>query len=195
MNLSGIAALLALVGIPASVLIARWQMRTTLKQAELAHRTALEAAEASRRSTLELAEANHRNALEAARDNVEAERMRWEVEARRAAYSLFQSTLSRFRRALFSANFDSDEVRRAFDEMHDGIHEVDEVGPREVAAIAGTIFGRCRGLLMEVSFHRLPSLEERIEAWQTEVKPLRTELDEAIQGVITGPWHHREISD
>jgi len=81
MSLTGIAAVLALAGIPVSVLVARWQMRTALAQAE----------------------ASHRSTLEVTRQQIEAERDRWILDARRAEYRLFQNSLNQLRRA---ANID-----------------------------------------------------------------------------------------
>jgi hypothetical protein len=60
MNPSGVAAILALGSIPVSVLLARWQMRTALRQAEASHRSALEVAEANHRSASEVAEGHVR---------------------------------------------------------------------------------------------------------------------------------------
>lgn len=69
MDLSGVAAAFALLSIPASVLIARWQMRTALAQSEANHRAAMEVAEANHRAALEIVDANHQKANEAAEAN------------------------------------------------------------------------------------------------------------------------------
>lgn len=64
MDLAGVAAVIALSGIPGSVLVGHWQRRAVLQQAESAYRAALETAEANHRTALEAAEANHRTAME-----------------------------------------------------------------------------------------------------------------------------------
>ncbi|WP_369243844.1 hypothetical protein [Streptomyces sp. R41] len=60
MNLAGIAAALALVSIPVNALVARWQIRSTLQQAEM----------------------NQRGAMALTRTQVEAERRRLQMETR-----------------------------------------------------------------------------------------------------------------
>ncbi|MGW1254474.1 hypothetical protein ACWD5Q_04625 [Streptomyces sp. NPDC002513] len=167
MSLTGIAAVLALAGIPVSVLVARWQMRTALAQAEASHRTALEAAEASHRSTLEVM-----------RQQIEAERDRWILDARRAEYRLFQNSLNQLRRALERSGADDSEMHEALHEVHDSSHRIAEVGPDEVHRIAKFLREQCYVM------HTWPR-ERRVELWRLHVAPARTSLDEAINEVIS----------
>jgi hypothetical protein len=168
MSLAGIAAVLALAGIPVSVLVAHWQMRTTLAQAEASHRTALAAAEA-----------NHRSALEVARQQAEAERDRWILDARRAEYRLFQNSLNQLRRALEQSGADDSEMEEALHEVHDSSHRIAEVGPDEVHRIAKFIRERCYPM-------RTWPRDRRVELWRLQVAQARVSLDEAINEVISG---------
>lgn len=209
MDISGLAALLALAGIPVSVLVARWQMRTALRQAEASHRTALEvaeaarqsavtAAEASHRSALELAEASHRRALEAAEvhhhralelvhQQAEADRVRWLTEARRAEYMLLQNALAQFRRALFARHLSFGDVQDAFIEVHQAELVIQSVGPEEVFRIAQQISMQCRAIaMMRIPREGSPPWEVR-ETWWSEVRPFRDELLEAVSRVLDDP--------
>lgn len=76
MDLSGVAAALALLSIPVSVLIARWQMRTALAQSEANHRAAMQLAKANHRAALEVVDANHQKAKEAAVSAADRPRVR-----------------------------------------------------------------------------------------------------------------------
>ncbi|BCM71053.1 hypothetical protein ACWDUC_21215 [Streptomyces tricolor] len=192
MDLSGIAAVLALLGIPVSVLIARWQMRAGLAQAEANYRASLEAAEAGHRAALEVAEANHRSALALARHQVERERVRWLADAQRAAYTIFQNSLAQFRRCLLASDVDIDELHNAFSELHNAPSIVRQVGPDEVSRIAFSIMRVCQLIEIRVrneSRNGSPlSYEERAEIWRTQVATYRDELDEAIQRVSAALW-------
>lgn len=204
MDMSGLAAVLALLGIPISVILARWQMRTALRQTEAAHRTALDVAEAARQSAvaaakanhrsaleladvnqrraLEAAEANHRRALELARNQAEADRIRWLTEARRAEYRLFQNSLAQFRRALLARDLVVSEVEDAFNELHHAKLAIHSVGPEEVQFIASHVTATC----WLMTFRRLrraasPTLEDR-EAWWSQVRPHLAELNDVVKG-------------
>ncbi|MWA08104.1 hypothetical protein [Streptomyces sp. BA2] len=72
MDLTGIAALVALAGIPVSVLIAHWQKRTALQQTHALNRAARETAEAAHQAALAQAEASHRAARETALEQAAA---------------------------------------------------------------------------------------------------------------------------
>ncbi|MFF0084600.1 hypothetical protein ACFYR1_33530 [Streptomyces canus] len=196
MNLSGVAAILALVSIPVSVLLARWQMRTALRQAEASHRSALEVAEANHRSALEVVEANHRRALEAAdadharamelaRNQAESERFRWLTDKRHAEYRLFQNSLAQFRRVFLAPELVVQDVRDAFNDLHSLEKMIDSVGPEEVSERAHRIVGRCARLNLGV--HREPSLAFR-EVYWSEIRPLRDELNEAVREVLNEAW-------
>ncbi|MGW5017107.1 hypothetical protein [Streptomyces cacaoi] len=172
MDLAGIAAILALAGIPVSVLLGRWQMRTALAQARESHRTAME-----------VAEANHRSALELARRGAEAERDRWLLEARRAEYRFFQNALGQLRRALSSQATTEEELRAAYDDVHDSSHRIAEVGPDEVHSIVDVIRRQC--YTIPISWPG--SVEQRMELWTETVAPLRVELDAAIRAAVGSP--------
>ncbi|WP_406505438.1 hypothetical protein [Streptomyces sp. NBC_01602] len=193
MNLSGIAALLALAGIPVTALIARWQMRTALAQAEANHRSALELAEANHRSALELAEANHRSALELAeanhrsalelaRNELDSERIRWLSEARRTRYAAYWDTLTRFRNLLLTDPVDQSAVAEAAMALHDQYGAVLQVGPAEVTHVVSAI--RQQGARWSVRIPRTHHAAQ--ELWEVEFSPLRAELSAAIRRVYTG---------
>ncbi|MFI1417133.1 hypothetical protein ACH4VX_03925 [Streptomyces sp. NPDC020731] len=181
MSLTGVAAVLALLGIPVSVLVARWQMRTVLAQAEASHQTALAVAEANYRSALEVAEAGHRTALEVARNGVKAERDLWMLEARRAEYRYFQIALDQLRRAVMSDP--CGDLWGVYHDVHDSSHRVAEIGPDEVDDAARAIRHRCYPI--PISWAGAPR-EQRARAWETQITPLRLEFDEAVRQVISG---------
>jgi len=76
MDLTGIAALVALTGIPVSVLVAHWQKRTALQQTHALNLAARETAEAAHQAALQLqaaqAEAAHESAMAQAAANHQA---------------------------------------------------------------------------------------------------------------------------
>ncbi|MFJ2833536.1 hypothetical protein ACIPC1_39350 [Streptomyces sp. NPDC087263] len=193
MDLSGAAAIVATAGIPVSVLIARWQKRTALEQAEATHRTALEVAEATHRTalavadathraTLEQAEANHRAALEIADGQAEAERIRRLVAARWTAYDHLRSELTKFRTSLLNGE-DQSKLREIYDGIHDANHQIQEVGPLEVVRIGRHIQLKCEDILRQVRGQAMP-LQACEEAWKTEISPLRTALHQTIARVM-----------
>ncbi|MYS09292.1 hypothetical protein GTW71_23295 [Streptomyces sp. SID6041] len=61
MDIAGIAALVALVGTPVSVLVAHWQKRTALQQTHALNQAARETAEAADRAALRLANVRRLN--------------------------------------------------------------------------------------------------------------------------------------
>lgn len=193
MDLSGIAALLALAGIPVSMLIVRWQMRAALDQAEMQYRAALETAEANRRSALEAAEVARQSAAEVAREQLELERARWIAELRGAAYRNFHNSVSLYRRSLLADELDTQELQAASREIHDNMHAIRQVGPDEVSVIASRMDRVCYGILMHIRRGMLgASLEERTELWKERVAPLRAELSDAIKQVNSrrANWRH-----
>ncbi|MGD3105744.1 hypothetical protein [Streptomyces sp. YGL11-2] len=82
MNLQGIgalsAAVVALIGIPATVLIGRWQMKAALRAAEVTSEAGLAQAESS-----------YRAALDAVRAQTHATHMQWRRGIQRDAYASF----------------------------------------------------------------------------------------------------------
>ncbi|MFJ9139062.1 hypothetical protein ACIRRT_38985 [Streptomyces sp. NPDC102256] len=172
MDLAGIAAILALAGIPVSVLLGRWQIRTALAQARENHRTAME-----------VAEANHRSALELARRGLAVERDRWLLEARRAEYRYFQNALGQLRRVLATQATTQAELRAAYEDVHDSSHRVAEVGPDEVHDIANVIRDHC----YTIPTSWPASVAQRMDLWTETVAPLRAELDAAIRASVGNP--------
>ncbi|WP_190214438.1 hypothetical protein [Kitasatospora indigofera] len=209
MDLTGIAALVALAGIPVSVLVAHWQKRTALQQthalnqaaresaaaahqaalaqAEAGHRAALElqAAQtaASHRSAIALAAASHQSALEVARAQARAERDRWLLDARRASYDRFRECLGRFRIALFRG-MDKEALDGITYDMHSIAHEVRGIGPSEAGALARDINIRCTSVTRLVGGPGT-TREEREEAWSTWITPLREQFSESVHNVMT----------
>ncbi|MFF8940830.1 hypothetical protein ACF1A5_00870 [Streptomyces sp. NPDC014864] len=175
MDLSGVAAILALAGVPVSVLIARWQMRAMLAQAEISHR-----------ATLEAAQLTQQGALEAVRAQSERERHRWLTEARRASYRLFQHSLSEFRRTIMSDEVDMVRLSEAYYGVHDTGHEIAEVGPDNVTGLASRLTTECELLRHDVALGHLASRQEREDLWNGLVAPLRKHLDEAIYDALAG---------
>ncbi|MEU1145017.1 hypothetical protein ACFYO9_07885 [Streptomyces sp. NPDC005863] len=207
MELSGIAALLALAGIPVTVVVARWQKRTALEQAEAAHHTAIEVAEANHRAAMEQAQANHRTALsvaEAAQQTAleleaathrnalrlaqkqaetEQERLRWQV--RQTTYTQFQSAIDRLRRAVLAEEVMSDEMKDAYHDIHEFHHVLGMVAGAEVRGLAWSIKLGAEGVMDSV--HGLPS-EARAELWREVISPRRAQLDEVINRELDRPF-------
>lgn len=202
MDLSGVAAILALLSIPTSVLIARWQMRTALAQSEANYRTALGVAEANHRAALEVVDANHQKAMEAAEASHQralelaaeshrsamdvagqqgaAEHRRWMVEARSAEYRNFENSLAEFRRAFLTHHADSDHLVDVLAELHRSRYYIGHLGPDEVVSIVERIDLLCQTLAMHVE------LGERAEWWRSRIRPLRTNLSEAVKRALIG---------
>lgn len=208
MDLSGIAALLALAGIPATLVVARWQKRAALEQAEASHRSATEVAEANHRAALEQAEANHRTALsvaEASRRSalevvrathqndmemahraavIERERLMQQLSHNTAVQ--FQGAIDRLRRAALAETVRTDEMRDAYHDIHELEHVLCMVASGEVRNFAWAVKRRAEQILRSVD--GLP-LEARAELWRERVTPERARLDEAInQEVRSIPW-------
>lgn len=181
MDLSGAAAILALLGIPVSVLIARWQTRTALRQTEEANRTALGIAEANYRNAVEVAEANHRSALEVMREQADAERKQWLRDTRRAEYRLFQNAVARFRRSYLAQEIDNEELRDAVIGLHESTYAIKEVGPDEVYVVVRTIKDRCSIAQMRL---RSNSPDARAEWWRRNIRPYRTDLSEVMNRAL-----------
>jgi len=202
MDLSGIAAVLALLSIPTSVLLARWQMRTALAQSEANSRAALEVAEANHRAALEIVDANHqkamdtaeanhqralelaaeghRSAMEVARQQGDTEHRRWMAEIRSTEYRNFENTLAEFRRAFLSHQAGTDHVMDVLAELHRSRYYIGHLGPDEVISIVERIDLMCQTVAPHVE------LNERAEWWRTRIRPLRTELSEAVKRAIIG---------
>ncbi|MER5257741.1 hypothetical protein [Streptomyces sp. NPDC002855] len=177
MDLSGIAALCALAGIPVTLVVARWQKRAALEQMEANHRTALAVAEATHQSALDLAEVRLRHELIMAR----AERYRQLEEARRSdlaeTYRLFRKALDKIS-ALVASGVDAEaEFHSAFGEVHDLDHAIGVLRvDGEVRRLVHLIRVRCEDLAF-----RGMTAAERDEVWRAEVRPLRYELNREVR--------------
>ncbi|MCL8013448.1 hypothetical protein [Streptomyces sp. AS02] len=151
MDASDVIAALALVSIPVSLLIARWQMRAALR----------------------------------------VERARWQAEARRTAYELFQNALTQFRRSLLASEVVLEELKEATHALHNAAHVVSQVGPDAVGRLATRITRRYEQTTREVGEEilsgRSPSSEARAWAWAASA-PLRVKLDNAINRVYDSQW-------
>ncbi|MET9035673.1 hypothetical protein [Streptomyces mirabilis] len=199
MDLSGIAALCALAGIPVTVLLAQWQKRTALRQseashqtamaqAEASHRTAMAQAEASHRTALEVAEASHRNALEAAerahqhalelahqQEQARLERLR--SQKRYTVYAHFQSALDQFRLILFN---DPTDLFTGWQQVHQAGHRLSMSGTGlETNRIAADLVSECTS--MEYMDTQGTSTQELQDRWRARVSPLRTAFDAAVR--------------
>ena len=210
MDPSGIAALLALAGIPVTLVVARWQKRTALEQAEASHRTALEVAEANHRAALEQAEANHRTALsvaEASRRSalevvkethrnelksahlladIEQERLRRQVSQTTAVQ--FQGAIDRFRRAVLAEAVRTDELQDYYNDIHEFEHVLSMVASSEVRGHAFGIKRIAEEILLSAQDL---ALEARAELWRERVTPKRGQLDDAINQELRSPWPPR----
>ncbi|MFK0237755.1 hypothetical protein [Streptomyces vinaceus] len=187
MDATGVAALLALAGIPVSVLLTRWQMRAALRQTEAGHHTAMEVAAANHRSALEAAEAGHRHALELARAQTRMERARWLAETRRVEYRFLQNSLAQYRRVLMAAEPLPEEVVSAFDEVHHGVNLIEAVGPEEVHRLAARILTACRVPAAAYQFGAAPSPDDR-ERWWARIKTLRHDFHDTTKKALDEPW-------
>ncbi|MFG3283222.1 hypothetical protein [Streptomyces sp. NPDC048111] len=185
MDATGVAAILALTGIPVSVLVSRWQLRAALRQAEVSHLAALQLAAENHRNALEAVEVNHRNALALARRQAEAERIRWLTEARRSEYRLFESALAQYRRALMAPEPLAEDVIAAFDEVHHSVNHIHAVGPEEVSRSASSILGECRQPAIDYQMGRAPDAERREECW-ARIRTLRRDFHDEAKTVLEG---------
>ncbi|WP_415953799.1 hypothetical protein [Streptomyces sp. KLOTTS4A1] len=197
MDLSGVAAVIALLSIPTSVLIARWQMRTALAQSEANHRAAMEVAAANHRAALAVVDANHRKAGEAAeasharalelaaeahrsasemaQQQRNSEHRRWMTESRSAEYRNFENTLAEFRRTFLAHQSDSEDLVDVLAELHRSRYYIGHLGSDEVISLVERIDLLCQSLAVHVE----PG--ERAEWWRTRIRPLRAELSEAVK--------------
>ncbi|GAA2694310.1 hypothetical protein [Streptomyces lunalinharesii] len=200
MDLSGIAALCALAGIPVTVVVARWQTRTALEQteanhraalaqAEASHRAALEVAEASHRSAMAVAEASHRHALELTHKQADAERAQLLWAAKQAAYSEYQGALARLRHALLEEVPDRVEIVAAGEAIHAGFHGISMLAGDDVKNAVIQIRVACTPLW---GFPRSP--QANAELWEQRVAPLRIELDDAIRRDLESPYPPQQLT-
>jgi hypothetical protein len=182
-NLTGIAAILALGSIPVNVLIARWQLRSSAAQAEAAYRSALGVAEAQHRSALEVAEANHRAALaeaQAEHDNTLA--LEWARAQREDAHETlagvraFRNAVTALRAVFLSDNVDDLDLREAQNVVHDTHHEVRMSGIIALSHIATEVDIEARRLRTYAG----ASKEHRDTQWEQRMSGLRSRMDEVV---------------
>ncbi|WP_157955339.1 hypothetical protein [Streptomyces noursei] len=93
MDLQGLGAIaaagVAAVGVPAALLVGRWQMKAAVRTAEETGRAGIAQAEATARAGIQQAEATYKAALDAVRAEASAAQTQWRREARREAYATF----------------------------------------------------------------------------------------------------------
>ncbi|WP_436995780.1 hypothetical protein [Streptomyces sp. enrichment culture] len=193
MDLSAIAALLALASIPATLVVARWQKRTALDQAAAAHNTAMHVAEAAHRSALAAAEKAHDHALELLARQSRLEADQWVRDKRHAAYTRYQNALSQVRAAGAAEPRDMDEINKALRELHVSYHEARMVANRRVADHIYRTDDRARNLLRH---RRTGTVADFTREWSLFVAPQRAQLDEAIrEGIALDAEIRAELRD
>ncbi|MER5475329.1 hypothetical protein [Streptomyces sp. NPDC002685] len=105
-------------------------------------------------------------------------------DGRQPAYHALTTSLNQFRHSLEANDVVPADLKAADQRVHDVVNEVSREGPPEVAEIAKEIRDRCWGIRLDTEpgrrGPRLGSRDERVEAWQTQIVPLRDDLDEAI---------------
>ncbi|MFF0630572.1 hypothetical protein [Streptomyces sp. NPDC004296] len=100
MDLQGLGAIaaagVAAVGVPAALLVGRWQMKAAVRTAEETGRAGIAQAEATARAGIQQAEATYKAALDAVRAEASAAQTQWRREARREAYATFVLAVHQF---------------------------------------------------------------------------------------------------
>ncbi|GAO09846.1 putative membrane protein [Streptomyces lydicamycinicus] len=90
------AASVAAVGVPAALLVGRWQMKAAVRSADETGRAGVAQAEATARSGIQQAEATYKAAVDAVRTEASAAQRQWRREVQREAYATFLLALQRF---------------------------------------------------------------------------------------------------
>lgn len=161
MNLSGIAAILALAGIPASLLVARWQSRATLAQAQAA---------------LAQAEATYKSAVDAVKEKAKADHDMWLRTERKNACVGFLRAVDELRRE------ESPTLLHSRIKTHNAFYEVEALCPDSIRSPAKVLDRRCSDYISE--FCRLTP-DEREEKWAL-VRLAREDFSEALQSYLHG---------
>ncbi|SNX62312.1 hypothetical protein SAMN06272735_4083 [Streptomyces sp. TLI_55] len=187
MDLVGIgaisAAAVAALGVPAAVLVGRWQMRGALR-----------AAEETGRAGIAQAESTYRAALDAVRTEADAAHLQWRRGIRRDAYAGFLLAMTRCVQAaealprglletsqVLSAA--EDELTRAKNDLSAALWVVKLEGPPDVADIAGSVSSRTYeltgALARKAEYHRAASILYHLRS----SNPTAAELDAALMGL------------
>ncbi|MFC9313983.1 hypothetical protein ACFTWR_06410 [Streptomyces nigra] len=184
MNLEGIgaisAAAVAALGVPAAVLVGRWQMRGALR-----------AAEETGRAGLAQAESTYRAALDAVRTEADAAHLQWRRGIRRDAYAGFLLAMTRcvqaaealpLRRLESSEVLSAaeDELTRAKNDLSAALWVVKLEGPSAVAESAGVVssltYELAEARARKAEYHRAASTLYHLSL----SNPIAAELDAAL---------------
>lgn len=153
MDLQGVgavaSALVALVGIPAAILIGRAQTRAAVRAAELGAEAGRAQAQAATQAGIAQAEATYRAALDASRSQARAEYRQWRHTLRREAWATFATAVNDATIAAgdlvnkAGPNEDHARLNNAVTSAVDAVkfaHSVVELeGPAHVAEAAGRV--------------------------------------------------------
>ncbi|MFD9602978.1 hypothetical protein, partial [Streptomyces sp. NPDC059970] len=99
---------------------------------------------------------------------------------RSAEYRNFENTLAEFRRAFLARQAGSEHLVDVLAELHRSRYYIGHLGSDEVISIVERIDLLCQTLAVHVE------PVERAEWWRTRIRPLRTELSEAVKRSLIG---------
>jgi hypothetical protein len=187
MDLAGVgavsAATVAALGLPAALLVGRWQMRGALR-----------AAEETGRSGIAQAEATYRAALDAVRTEADAAHLQWRRGIRRDAYAGFLLAMTRCVQAaegLPRGRLESlpilsaaeDKVSQAKNDLSAALWVVKLEGPPAVAdsaeGVSTLAYELTQALARKAEHHRAASTLHHLSA----SNPIAAELDAALMGL------------
>ncbi|MET8565956.1 hypothetical protein ABZV75_37370 [Streptomyces flaveolus] len=187
MNLEGIgaiaAAVVAALGVPAAVLVGRWQMRAGLR-----------AAEETGRAGIAQAESTYRAALDAVRTEVDAAHLQWRRGIRRDAYAGFLLAMTRCVQAAEALPRErlempqglsaaEEELTRAKNDLSTALWVVKLEGPPVVADSAESVSSLAleltKALARKAEYHRAANTLHHLSL----SNPVAAELDAALMGL------------
>ncbi|MER6250197.1 hypothetical protein ABT224_02200 [Streptomyces sp. NPDC001584] len=188
MDLEGVgaisAAAVAALGVPAAVIVGRWQMRGALR-----------AAEETGRAGVAQAQSTYRAALDAVHTEADAAHLQWRRGIRRDAYAGFLLAMTRCVQAAEAlprgrlADTSEDlsaaegELARARNDLNAALWVVKLEGPRVVASSAEDVssltFELADALKRKAEFHRVASSLHHLSS----SNPIAAELDAALMGL------------
>ncbi|WP_139063578.1 hypothetical protein [Streptomyces zinciresistens] len=187
MDLEGIggvsAAAVAALGLPAAIMVGRWQMRGALR-----------AAEETGRAGIAQAESTYRAALDAVRTEADAAHLQWRRGIRRDAYAGFLLAMTRCvqaaealpRRRLEASQVLSaaeEEVTQAKNGLSAALWVVKLEGPAAVAdsaeGVSSLTYELVQALARKAEFHRAASMLHHLSL----SNPIAAELDAALMGL------------
>ncbi|GAA3527238.1 hypothetical protein GCM10022295_06610 [Streptomyces osmaniensis] len=177
------AAAVAALGVPAAVLVGRWQMRGALR-----------AAEETGRAGIAQAESTYRAALDAVRTEADAAHLQWRRGIRRDAYAGFLLAMTHCVQAaealplkrletpqILSAA--EGELTRAKNDLSAALWVVKLEGPSAVADIAGSVssltYELTDALARKAEYHRAASTLYHLSL----SNPIAAELDAALMSL------------